>query len=57
MTQLDDLCNRDPNRPRTVILNYPSNPTGRTLSQQQLGELAEVANQHRVVLLSDEIYG
>ena len=26
--QLDELCRTDPGRPRIVVLNYPSNPTG-----------------------------
>ncbi len=55
--QLDDLCKQDPGRPRILILNYPSNPTGLTLSQSRLEGLAAVARRHRVVILSDEIYG
>ncbi len=55
--ELDRLCAQDPERPRTVILNYPSNPTGATYSTERLRELAKVARRYRVVLLSDEIYG
>ncbi len=55
--QLEDLCKQDRGRPRILILTYPSNPTGRTMSQQRLKDLAEVARKNRVVLLSDEIYG
>lgn len=55
--QLDDCCRPDPDRPRVLILNYPSNPTGRTYSRDQLQELAEVARKYRMVVLSDEIYG
>jgi aspartate aminotransferase len=51
------LCSEDEGRPRIVILNYPSNPTGGTFKKDQLKELARVARRHRVVLLSDEIYG
>jgi aspartate aminotransferase len=40
-----------------VILNYPSNPTGSTYSVSLLKEIAKVAREYRVVLLSDEIYG
>ena len=47
----------NPHGPRLLIMNYPSNPTGYTYSPEQLGELAEVARRHRIVLLSDEIYG
>ena len=55
--QLKNLCELDPGRPRIVILNYPSNPTGGTYDEGELEALAEVANDYRVILLSDEIYG
>ncbi|MBD3160822.1 MAG: aminotransferase class I/II-fold pyridoxal phosphate-dependent enzyme [Candidatus Eisenbacteria bacterium] len=55
--QLDALCREDPDRPRIVILNYPSNPTGGTYEEGELRAIAEVARRYRVVLLADEIYG
>lgn len=55
--ELDRLCRRDPGRPRIVILNYPSNPTGDTYTMDELRELARIARQYRVIMLSDEIYG
>ncbi len=55
--QLERLCWKDPSRPRILILNYPSNPTGMTYSLDQLKELAEVARKYRIIVLSDEIYG
>ena len=54
---LEALCKSDPGRPRLLILNYPSNPTGRTMSRERLADLADVARKNRVILLSDEIYG
>ena len=54
---LENLCKRDPDKPRIVILNYPSNPTGSTYSVNELKDLALVAKKYRIVLLSDEIYG
>jgi aspartate aminotransferase len=55
--QLDELCRSDPSRPRIVVLNYPSNPTGTTYSLEELQAIAEIASRYRVILLSDEIYG
>lgn len=54
---LESLCEQDPGRPRVVILNYPSNPTGGTYRLDELRALARVAAKHRVLMLSDEIYG
>lgn len=51
------LCEADPERPRIVIINYPSNPTGGTYRLEELKAVARVAQKYRVVLLSDEIYG
>jgi len=55
--KLDELCRKDPSRPRLIVLNYPSNPTGLTYTVEDLQALAQVACRYKVVLLSDEIYG
>jgi len=56
-SDLDEVCQSDPSRPRVLILNYPSNPTGSTYTAAELKALARVARKYSVVLLSDEIYG
>ncbi len=55
--EFEKLCLKDPERPRLVILNYPSNPTGQTYKLDELKALAKIARKYRVILLSDEIYG
>ncbi|MBT4728998.1 MAG: pyridoxal phosphate-dependent aminotransferase [Bacteroidetes bacterium] len=55
--KLEEICESDPERPRIVILNYPSNPTGYTYPLERLKQLAQVARKYRVILVSDEIYG
>jgi aspartate aminotransferase len=55
--KLELICRADPERPRIVILNYPSNPTGYTYPIERLKQLAQVARKYKVVLISDEIYG
>ena len=47
----------DPNKPRLLILNYPSNPDGGTYSYEELKKIARVAKKYGVIVLSDEIYG
>jgi len=54
---LEEICRPDPDRPRIVVMNYPSNPTGLAYDDARLREIAAVARRYRVVLLSDEIYG
>jgi aspartate aminotransferase len=54
--KLDLICRSDPDRPRVVILNYPSNPTGSTYPKARLKKLADVARKYKLILISDEIY-
>lgn len=55
--QLEKLCKSDPYRPRVIILNYPSNPTGCSFSSKRLEEIAAVARKYKIIIISDEIYG
>lgn len=55
--KLDLICRTDPDRPRVVIINYPSNPVGSTYPIERLKLLAQVARKYHVILISDEIYG
>ncbi|MCH7827081.1 MAG: aminotransferase class I/II-fold pyridoxal phosphate-dependent enzyme [Bacteroidetes bacterium] len=55
--ELEAHCKNDYLKPRIVILNYPSNPVGATYTEDQLKDIADVARKHKIILLSDEIYG
>jgi len=41
---------------KLLILNYPSNPTGMTVTLDQLKGIAEIAIKRGLLVLSDEIY-
>ena len=41
---------------RILILSYPNNPTGATMSAQELIPLTEVAQKHNLLVVADEIY-
>jgi aspartate/methionine/tyrosine aminotransferase len=41
---------------RMLVLNYPNNPTGATMTKQDLRALADLAVDHEFWVLSDEIY-
>ncbi len=43
-------------RTRAVMLNFPTNPTGGTMTADELAGIAEVIVKHDLVVLSDEIY-
>jgi aspartate aminotransferase len=40
-----------------LILNSPSNPTGGVYSESELKDLSETLRKHKILVLSDEIYG
>lgn len=43
--------------PRKIILNYPNNPTGLTMSEDNLRDIAQVCEEEDIFIISDEIYG
>jgi aspartate/methionine/tyrosine aminotransferase len=51
-----DLEARITPRTRMVIINTPQNPTGGILTREDLGQIAELAIKHNLMVLSDEIY-
>jgi aminotransferase len=63
-TRMEDNFEIDPARVRAAItphtkaifVGYPSNPTGAVASRQTLQEIAQLAEQHDLLLISDEIY-
>lgn len=43
-------------RTKVLMLNFPCNPTGATLSSAEIEEILEFARQHNLVVLADEVY-
>lgn len=41
---------------KAIVLNSPNNPTGTIYSKEELIEIAEFANKHDLIIVSDEIY-
>lgn len=41
---------------RAIIINSPSNPTGMVYDEEELREIAQVAVEHDIYVVSDEIY-
>jgi aspartate aminotransferase len=43
-------------RSRVLIVNSPANPTGMVLTEEEMREAAAIAEEHDLLLISDEIY-
>jgi aminotransferase len=43
-------------RTKAIFLGYPNNPTGAVLSRQELEAIAGLADEHDLLVFSDEIY-
>ncbi|MEP0821514.1 MAG: pyridoxal phosphate-dependent aminotransferase [Ignavibacterium sp.] len=51
-----ELRSKITNRTRMIIVNSPHNPTGGVIPKKDLHEIAELALEHDIWVLSDEIY-
>jgi aminotransferase len=56
--QLDPECVRAAITPRTkvIFVGYPNNPTGAVAMRDVLNQVAEIAIEHDLIIVSDEIY-
>lgn len=52
----DDLRSKITSRTRLIIVNSPSNPTGAVMTPEDLKEVARIAAENDIYLVSDEIY-
>ena len=53
---VDELRAAVSDRTRLILLNTPHNPTGAVLSAAELSAVADVAVEHDLVVISDEVY-
>ncbi|WP_459212305.1 pyridoxal phosphate-dependent aminotransferase [Aquimarina rhabdastrellae] len=52
-----EATKRKEHKTTIMILNYPGNPDGLTYTEQELIEIAKVAREMDILVISDEIYG
>lgn len=45
------------NKTKALLIGYPNNPTGAILTKDQLMDIAKFAQEHDLIVISDEIYG
>jgi len=43
-------------RTKAILMSYPNNPTGAILTPEHMQQVADVAEKHDLVVISDEIY-
>lgn len=53
---LDDIKQKITTKTKAIVLINPNNPTGAVYSKEFLLQLLQIAREHRLVVLSDEIY-
>ncbi len=52
----DEFLSKITDKTKAVILNSPSNPTGMVYTKEELAEIAKVAVEKNIYVVSDEIY-
>jgi len=52
----DDVRERITPDTKLIIMNSPQNPTGSVMTKSEIDEMAEIAEEHDVYLLTDEMY-
>lgn len=52
----DELLSAITDKTRAIVLNSPSNPTGMVYTKEELEEIAKVAVEKNIYVVSDEIY-
>ena len=54
---VDEVASLVTPRTRLIVINSPHNPTGSVLTGDDVRAVADIANRHDLVVLTDEIYG
>lgn len=54
--ELEDIKKKINSRTKAIVLINPNNPTGALCTRKMLQDLAEVARQHNLLIIADEIY-
>ena len=51
-----DIEPRITQKTKSILIGYPSNPTGAVMSREELSQIAALAEKHDLLVISDEIY-
>ncbi|BDB02980.1 pyridoxal phosphate-dependent aminotransferase [Clostridium botulinum] len=53
-SDLEDIIKKE--KPKVMVLSYPSNPTGAILSKEESYKLYNIIKENNIIVISDEIY-
>lgn len=53
---LEDLKGKVTPKTKILMVNFPTNPTGATLSAEQAKDIADFVKEHDLLLITDEVY-
>jgi aminotransferase len=52
----EDVSKKVTKKTKAIVLSYPNNPTGAVMTKRELEAIADVAVEHDLVVISDEVY-
>ncbi|KAK9476979.1 pyridoxal phosphate-dependent transferase [Lipomyces japonicus] len=52
----DELRSKISARTKMIVINTPHNPVGKVFSRDELWQIGQLAVQHNIIILSDEVY-
>jgi aspartate/methionine/tyrosine aminotransferase len=53
---LNDIKHAIRHNTKCIIINFPHNPTGQVINQDEMNELVKLCDQHGIWIFSDEVY-
>ncbi len=56
LPDLDDMRSKITSNTKAIVIINPNNPTGALYPREILEEIVEIAREHQLIILSDEIY-
>ena len=54
--EIDEIAGQITGRTKLMVINSPNNPCGSIIPREDLERLSELAKEHDIIVLSDEIY-
>ncbi len=52
----EDIERRITQRTKAILIGYPANPTGAVMAKKELTQIAKLAQQYDLLVISDEVY-